>query len=144
MSLDPDVENRCRASFARQAAMATLDASIVSVGAGACEIGMPFSAKFTQQHGFIHAGVISMLADTACGFAALSLMPEDAAVMTTEFKINLLAREGRALRCGGPGGAAGQEADGVPGRGVCRGGRGAQAGCADDRLDDGHGHIDRP
>jgi uncharacterized protein (TIGR00369 family) len=52
---------------------------------------MPFSEKLTQQHGFIHGGVVTMLCDTACGFAALSLMPEDAAVLTTEFKINLLA-----------------------------------------------------
>lgn len=84
-------EARCRASFARQQAMATIGASVRSVAAGDVELEMPFSEKLTQQHGFIHAGVITMLADTACGFAALSLMPDDAAVLTTEFKINLLS-----------------------------------------------------
>ena len=84
-------EARCRASFARQRAMATIGASVRSVAAGDVELEMPFSEKLTQQHGFIHAGVITMLADTACGFAALSLMPDDAAVLTTEFKINLLS-----------------------------------------------------
>jgi uncharacterized protein (TIGR00369 family) len=91
MTLDPAVEKRCRESFARQRAMGSIGASVMSVGAGVCEIGMPFAPELTQQHGFVHAGVISMLADTACGFAALSLMPEDAAVLTTEFKINLLS-----------------------------------------------------
>lgn len=89
--LDPKAEQRCRASFARQQAMATIGASILSVAAGEVEIAMPFSGKVTQQHGFVHAGVITMLCDTACGFAALSLMPEDAAVLTTEFKVNLLS-----------------------------------------------------
>jgi uncharacterized protein (TIGR00369 family) len=52
---------------------------------------MPFDERLTQQHGFVHAGIITMLCDTACGFAALSLMPPDAAVLTTEFKVNLLS-----------------------------------------------------
>ena len=90
-ALDPRAEARCRASFARQPAMATIGATVESVAAGAVEIAMPFSDKFTQQHGFIHAGIVTMLCDTACGFAALSLMPEDAAVLTTEFKVNLLS-----------------------------------------------------
>ena len=89
-ALDPKAEARCRASFARQPAMATIGATVESVAAGEVEIAMPFSAKLTQQHGFIHAGIVTMLCDTAC-FAALSLMPEDAAVLTTEFKVNLLS-----------------------------------------------------
>ena len=90
-ALDPKAEARCRASFARQQAMTTIGATVETVAAGEVVLAMPFSEKLTQQHGFIHGGVVTMLADTACGFAALSLMPEDAAVLTTEFKINLLA-----------------------------------------------------
>jgi uncharacterized protein (TIGR00369 family) len=91
MPVDPKVEKRCRDSFARQPMMATIGASVLSVEPGVVELAMPFSAHLTQQHGFIHAGALTTLADTACGFAALSLMPEDAAVLTTEFKINLLS-----------------------------------------------------
>jgi uncharacterized protein (TIGR00369 family) len=90
-TLDPRSEKRCRDSFARQQAMTTIGASVLSVAAGEVELVMPFSQQFTQQHGFIHAGIVTMLCDTACGFAALSLMPEDAAVLTTEFKVNLLS-----------------------------------------------------
>lgn len=89
--LDPQAEKRCRDSFARQQAMRTIDASVLSVAAGEVELAMPFSENLTQQHGFVHAGIITMLCDTACGFAALSLMPEDAAVPTTEFKVNLFS-----------------------------------------------------
>ena len=89
--LDPNAEQRCRDSFARQKMMSAIGAEILSVKAGECELVMPFDARFTQQHGFMHAGVITTLADTACGFASLSLMPEDAAVLTTEFKVNLLS-----------------------------------------------------
>jgi uncharacterized protein (TIGR00369 family) len=90
-ALDPKAEQRCRESFARQTAMTTLGASIKAVRAGEVELVMPFSDKFTQQHGFTHAGMITTLCDTACGFAAFSLMPEDAAVLTTEFKVNFLS-----------------------------------------------------
>jgi len=90
-SLDPQAEARCRESFARQQAMVTIGARVQSVQAGEVELAMPFCDRFTQQHGFIHAGIITMLCDTACGFAALSLMPQDAAVLTTEFKVNLLS-----------------------------------------------------
>jgi uncharacterized protein (TIGR00369 family) len=91
MPLDPQTEKRCRDSFARQPMMTTIGASVRSVDAGVVELEMPFSADFTQQHGFMHAGVITTLCDTACGFAALTLMPENAAVLTTEFKVNLLS-----------------------------------------------------
>ena len=90
-ALDPKTEQRCRDSFARQQAMTTIGASVLSVAAGEVELAMPFDQKLTQQHGFIHAGIATMLCDTACGFAALSLMPEDATVLTTEFKVNLLS-----------------------------------------------------
>ena len=88
---DPDYEERVRASFARQAAMATIGAELTLVTPGIVEIEMPFSAALTQQHGFLHAGVISTALDSACGYAAFSLMPEQASVLTIEFKVNLLA-----------------------------------------------------
>ncbi|MEX0404473.1 PaaI family thioesterase [Aquibium sp. LZ166] len=88
---DIDFEERVRASFARQKAMATIGAELTQVTPGMVEIEMPFSEELTQQHGFLHAGVISTALDSACGFAAYSLMPADAAVLTIEFKLNLLA-----------------------------------------------------
>ncbi len=88
---DPDYEKRVRASFSRQAAMETIGAKLARVGPGLIEIEMPYSPSLTQQHGFLHAGVLSMGLDSACGYAAYSLMPADAAVLTVEFKINLMA-----------------------------------------------------
>ncbi len=86
-----DFEERVRASFARQEAMRTIGAELTSVTPGIVEMEMPFSAALTQQHGFLHAGIISAALDSACGYAAFSLMPEDAGVLTIEFKVNLLA-----------------------------------------------------
>lgn len=86
-----DFEDRVRASFARQAAMATIGAELTRVTPGIVEIEMPFAQTLTQQHGFLHAGVISAALDSACGCAAFSLMPENATVLTIEFKVNLLA-----------------------------------------------------
>lgn len=87
----PDFEERVRASFARQQAMVTLGAELTVVTPGTIEIEMPYSEKLTQQHGFLHAGIVSTALDSACGYAAFSLMPENAAVLTIEFKVNLLA-----------------------------------------------------
>ena len=86
-----DYEERVRASFERQNAMATIGAELTQVTPGIVEIEMPYSAALTQQHGFLHAGVISAALDSACGCAAFSLMPENASVLTIEFKVNLLA-----------------------------------------------------
>ena len=88
---DPDFERRCRDSFARQPAMTTLGIGIVEVAAGRVVIGMTHRADLTQQHGFLHAGIVSTGLDTACGYAAFTLMPADAGVLTIEFKVNLLA-----------------------------------------------------
>ena len=88
---DPDYRARVFASFARQQAMATLGAALERVEPGIAEIVMPFSAHLTQQHGFIHAGMIAAALDSSCGYAAFTLMPADAAVLTIEFKTNLLA-----------------------------------------------------
>nr|WP_309083927.1 PaaI family thioesterase [Chelativorans sp.] len=92
-----DFEARVRASFARQKAMATIGAELTLVTPGIVEIEMPYAEAFTQQHGFLHAGVISMALDAACGYAAYSLMPAEAGVLTIEFKVNLLA-PGRGQR----------------------------------------------
>jgi uncharacterized protein (TIGR00369 family) len=86
-----DFEERVRTSFARQQVMTTLQAELTSVTPGIVEIEMPYSAALTQQHGFLHAGIISAALDSACGYAAFSLMPENATVLTIEFKVNLLA-----------------------------------------------------
>ena len=82
--------------------MATIGASVASVKKGEVEIVLPFSDKALQQHGFIHAGVVATIADSACGYAALSVMPDDAAVLTTEFKIHLLSpAKGERIRAVG-------------------------------------------
>ncbi len=94
-----EIEARVRGSFARQTIMTTLGAEIASVRSGEVEIVLPFSDRILQQHDFIHAGTVATIADSACGYAALSVMPRDAAVLTTEFKINLLApAKGERLR----------------------------------------------
>ena len=82
---------RVEDSFARQRVMKTLGISLIAIAPGEIELKLPFDAKLTQQHGFMHAGVISTALDSACGYAAFSLMPEDAAVLTVEFKVNLLS-----------------------------------------------------
>ena len=71
--------------------MATLGIEITGVNAGEVELWMPYAAGYAQQHGFIHAGIMATVLDSACGYAAFSLMPADAAVLTVEFKTNLLA-----------------------------------------------------
>lgn len=88
---DGDYEERVRESFARQEVMRTIGATLTSVTPGIVEIEMEYSPSLTQQHGYLHAGMISTALDSACGYAAYSLMPEDAAVLTIEFKVNLLS-----------------------------------------------------
>jgi uncharacterized protein (TIGR00369 family) len=88
---DPDFEARVRASFAKQQLMTTIGAMLERVEAGKVDIRLPFRADLTQQHGFLHAGTIAAVADSACGYAALSLMPADADVLSIEFKVNMLA-----------------------------------------------------
>lgn len=87
----PDFEQRVRDSFARQGVMGTLGAQLLRVEPGVVEIGLDWAPGLTQQHGFLHAGVVSTALDSACGYAGFSLMASDAAVLTIEFKINLLA-----------------------------------------------------
>lgn len=97
-----DALQRVQESFALQGAMQTLDAQITHLAAGAVDIGFDWAPGLTQQHGFIHAGMLSAALDSACGYAGFSLMPEDAGVLTIEFKINLLApAQGQRFRCEG-------------------------------------------
>ena len=88
---DPNFEARVRASFVKQKLMRTIGAVLEMVTAGAVDIRLPFREDLTQQHGFLHAGTIAAVADSACGYAALSLMPADAGVLSIEFKVNMLA-----------------------------------------------------
>ncbi len=88
---DSDYRARVHDSFDRQAVMKTVNASVVSVEPGAVVLEFPFQADLTQQHGFIHAGIVSTVLDSAMGYAAFSLMPVNAAVLTIEFKVNLLS-----------------------------------------------------
>jgi uncharacterized protein (TIGR00369 family) len=88
---DPDFESRVRASFARQRFMATLGASLERVAPGEVAIAFTHREALTQQHGFLHAGVMTSVADSACGYAALSLMEPGAGVLSVEFKVNMLA-----------------------------------------------------
>lgn len=88
---DPAYEGRVRASFAKQGLLQTLSASLVDVAPGQVEIELTPGSAVSQQHGFVHAGALATIADSAAGYAALSLMPPGAGVLTTEFKINLLA-----------------------------------------------------
>jgi uncharacterized protein (TIGR00369 family) len=80
-----------RDSFSRQKAMTLIGASLVSVEAGASEIRLPYRADLTQQKGFVHGGIIGMIADSAAGYAAYSLMPQSASLVTVEYKMNILA-----------------------------------------------------
>jgi len=88
---NPDFRAAVAALFAAQPAMRTLGLSIVTIGPGAAEIAMDYAPEFTQQNGFLHAGVMTAGLDNACGMAAFTLMPAGAAILTVEFKTNLLA-----------------------------------------------------
>lgn len=86
-----EIRQRIEASFAKQAFMTTLGARLVHVAAGEVEIELPVSAHLAQQHGFVHAGAVATIADSAAGYAALTMMPAGAGILTAEFKINLLS-----------------------------------------------------
>ena len=88
---NPDFAQRVRDSFARQGAMALIGAELVRVEPGLVEIALAFRPELSQQHGYFHGGIVGMIADSAGGYAAFSLMPEDSSVLTVEYKINLLA-----------------------------------------------------
>jgi uncharacterized protein (TIGR00369 family) len=94
VALDPDsadYQERIRSSFAKQGLMSTLGATLGPIAPGLVEIALRPDPAISQQHGFVHAGAVSAIADSAAGYAALSLMPSGTGVLTTEFKINLVA-----------------------------------------------------
>ena len=105
---NPQYAQRVHESFALQGIMQTLGARLGPVAPGSVDIALDWAPGLTQQHGFLHAGVVSAALDSACGYAAFTLMPADAEVLTIEFKINLLApargesfrMEGRVLKPG--------------------------------------------
>lgn len=88
---DPAYAERVRASFARQGAMRTIGARIAAVEPGYCAIELTPTPALSQQHGYVHAGIVAAIADTAGGYAGFTLFPADASVLTVEFKLNLLA-----------------------------------------------------
>jgi uncharacterized protein (TIGR00369 family) len=90
-ALDPQTENRIRKSIGRQTLLSTLGVSIAGLSAGHVELDLPYRADLCQQNGYLHAGAVTALADSACGYAAASLMPDDGDVLTVEFKVNLLS-----------------------------------------------------
>ena len=99
---DAAYEARVRESFGRQTHMATLGATIVFIAPGEVHLALPFAPQFCQQHGFLHAGAIASVADSANGYAAYTLAPPETDVLAVEFKINLLApaQGERFLACG--------------------------------------------
>ena len=100
--LDPDFVNRIRESFQRQSMMSTMGAELALVQPGKVHITAPYDERFTQQDGFLHAGTVTTLIDSACGYAAYSLMPADSRVLSVEFKVNLLSpAQGDSFRAEG-------------------------------------------
>ena len=105
---DPNFETRVRANFDRQGMLSTLGASMDHVCPGEVHLSAPFDSRFTQQDGFLHAGTVTTLMDSACGYAAYTLMPAASRVLSVEFKVNLLTpargprfrAEGRVIKAG--------------------------------------------
>ena len=94
---DPAFVQRCRESFGRQKAMELIGARLTVVEPGYVEIELPWRAELTQQKGYVHGGILGMIADTACGYCAFSLMPADCSLVTVEYKMNILAPARGAL-----------------------------------------------
>ena len=88
--MDPGFEARCRASFGRQKAMDLVGGRLERLEPGLAEVVLPFREDLTQQKGFVHGGIVGMIADSACGYAAYSLMPATSSLVTVEYKINIL------------------------------------------------------
>lgn len=90
-ALNPDYQQQVRIGFARQRVMETIGARLVRVDPGQVEIELNYREDLTQQHGYLHAGIVTAIVDSACGFAAYSLMPAGSGVLTVEYKVNLTA-----------------------------------------------------
>jgi uncharacterized protein (TIGR00369 family) len=87
---NPAFAEEIKQSFAKQTMMDSIGAQLSRVEPGVIEITLPYRANLAQQHGYLHAGIVTTIADTACGYAAYSLMPPDSEVLSVEFKVNLL------------------------------------------------------
>ncbi len=87
---NPAFAEEIRGSFAKQTIMGLIGAELTRVEPGLIEITLPYRSDLTQQHGYVHAGVVATIADSACGYAAYSLMPANSEVLSVEFKVNLL------------------------------------------------------
>ena len=87
---NPNFEDDARTSFTQQSVMNLIGANLSLVQPGVVEISLPYRADLTQQNGYLHAGIITTIADSACGYAAFTLMPAGAGVLSVEFKVNLL------------------------------------------------------
>jgi uncharacterized protein (TIGR00369 family) len=87
---NPSFAAEIKQSFAKQKIMGLIGAELTRVEPGLVEITLPYRADLCQQHGYLHAGIVSTIADSACGYAAYSLMPENSEVLSVEFKVNLL------------------------------------------------------
>ena len=98
---DPQFRQRIEASFGRQKAMAFIGARLAAIDPGYVEIALPFREELTQQKGYVHGGIIGMIADSACGYAAYTLMPASASLVTVEYKMNILAPARGELRAHG-------------------------------------------
>ena len=99
---DPDWDAKVRASFARQTFMKTIEARLIALAPGACEIELPFRGDLCQQHGFLHGGVVTAIAANAGGYAAFTLMPPGTSVVGVEYKINLFGSpKGERIRAKG-------------------------------------------
>ena len=88
---NPEFERDVRSSFGRQKLMKLYGATLTHVESGAVEIQMPFNEELTQQHGYLHAAVVTALVDSACGYAALTMCPAGVEILTVEYKVNFLA-----------------------------------------------------
>ena len=107
-AIDADYVTRVRGSFGRQPVMGLIGATLTRVEAGAVDITLPYRPDLTQQHGFLHAGILSTIVDSAGGYAGFTLFPSDSSVLTVEYKLNLIApadgesfvAEGRVVKPG--------------------------------------------
>ncbi len=87
---NPAFADEIRSSFAKQTIMGLIGGELTRIEPGVVEITLPYRADLTQQHGYVHAGIVTTIADSACGYAAYTLMPPDSDVLAVEFKVNLL------------------------------------------------------
>ena len=90
-SPNPNYEKQIKTGFAQQTVMKTVGAQLKRIAPGQVEIELDFREDLTQQHGYLHAGIVTIIADSACGFAAYSLMPENPGVLTVEYKVNFIS-----------------------------------------------------